>query len=141
MEKSSLPVIQDYYKQTPLACAHFTPLSRASSLSQKQDSTLVSLPFLSFSYRPFPFHFSDIMQGLCLSHRLVTPATHRLCPVPVIGISTRTSSSTLSCVPKLNYVPSIRCCSQKNHSLSKSNVPCSVFHCLVVQKLRVTKKT
>ncbi|KAL6128116.1 hypothetical protein ACLB2K_071472 [Fragaria x ananassa] len=58
------------------------------------------------------------MQGLCFSHRLVTPATHRLCPVPVIGISTRTSSSTLSCVPKLNCVPRIRCCSQKKQSLT-----------------------
>ncbi|KAL6195394.1 hypothetical protein ACLB2K_031013 [Fragaria x ananassa] len=61
------------------------------------------------------------MQGLAFSHRLVTSATHRLSPVPVIGISTRTSSSSLSCVSKLNCVPRIKCCSKKNQSFGKSN--------------------
>ncbi|KAK9913711.1 hypothetical protein M0R45_037520 [Rubus argutus] len=49
------------------------------------------------------------MHAPCTSHRSLS---HRLSPVPVIGISTRVSSSSLACVPK------IKCCSFKNQSLA-----------------------
>ncbi|KAL6126728.1 hypothetical protein ACLB2K_074774 [Fragaria x ananassa] len=74
------------------------------------------------------------MQGLCFSHRLVTPATHRLCPVPVIGISTRTSSSTLSSTDAKkfeeaskhgNLVPLYRCL------FSDQLTPVLAYRCLV----------
>ncbi|PRQ59405.1 putative anthranilate synthase [Rosa chinensis] len=58
------------------------------------------------------------MQALCISHRVVPPATHRLSPVPVISISSRTSSSLLACVPKIKCFPKVKCCSLKNQSLA-----------------------
>ncbi|CAB4301347.1 unnamed protein product [Prunus armeniaca] len=50
------------------------------------------------------------MQAPCISWRLV-PASHRLSPVPVIGISSR-SSTSLACVPRT------KCCSLPNQSLA-----------------------